>query len=578
MSYPKHTWEHLERVTAEKMNNMEEGIAAADSAASQAQETAEQAQSKAEEAKRAADGKPGGYSDMNDAPVKTSETVITTDTTADSFEIDEKTYYRIADRAMTREELLGALINGKKLIAADNVNDISGYAIDYVMAEVPLIAVWFGGSWELEGTPDFKVLSIGGPIQDLNIESAGTYVSADVETISFRTVDVSEGYENIMLPQFEKDDFPGRALQMDETGKWKAGALIPIQGVTSWREIQRNVKIGRGSTLYPVHTILNVRSKKFGSIPFEVVAHDVDPDPDNANAHTMTLLCLEGLMRKGMYGYMFDAPEKLCILSNGLSAGAYSITFDGETRYFTLRSSIPQNGSVVVDYDYMMDQIKGVKTYSSNGTLIETVPWDELATLGAVDLETLVDSSDKNNIYRSLFGSGNYGQSAIRQWLNGRGTSWYNAQTKFDMPPEYVNDEGFLDDLDEDFVEVLVATEQTVNTNSVFEIGDGMSTGSSYTVTDKIFLPSFTQIFGSGDDPAEDTQWDAFSEQLDPEYYYYARVKYEHAHKGTCRCFWCLRSPDSSYPYSVFGVNVGGNSGNGNATNPRWAVAPACVI
>ena len=42
MSYPKHTWEHLERVTAEKMNNMEEGIAAADSAASQAQEAVDE--------------------------------------------------------------------------------------------------------------------------------------------------------------------------------------------------------------------------------------------------------------------------------------------------------------------------------------------------------------------------------------------------------------------------------------------------------------------------------------------------------------------------------------------------------
>ena len=46
MSYQKHTWEHLERVTAEKMNNMEEGIAAADSAAAQAQETADEAVSR----------------------------------------------------------------------------------------------------------------------------------------------------------------------------------------------------------------------------------------------------------------------------------------------------------------------------------------------------------------------------------------------------------------------------------------------------------------------------------------------------------------------------------------------------
>lgn len=353
-------------------------------------------------------------------------------------------------------------------------------------------------------------------------------------------------------------------------------SMIPNYSA-SWREIKRNVKLGRGETLYPIHTIFNVRSKKFGMIPFEVVAHDADEDPDNANAHTITLHCLEGLTRDKTFGYAFDATEKLCVCPNGLAAGTYSI--DNGYVSFTLTNNVPANGFLAIDLDLIQGIAVSIKSYSSDGTIVETAPIVEDAQdESATDLSTVIDSGDMNDIDRAYYGSGNYGQSNIRQWLNGRGRNWYQAATKFDMPPLYVGDEGFLDDLDSEFVDVLLATEQTVRTNGRYEIGEGMS-NATYTVTDKVFLPSGDQIFApwNGQTPAnpEGTLWDGydFSESnLSNNEQNLARVKYAHSHKGEFPVGWWLRSGDAG---CVMGD--GGRGGDG-ACGPRFAVAPACVI
>ncbi len=522
---------------------------------------------------------PSSYAEMEDAPVKTNVTTIETDTTAPSFTFGGKTYYRVVDHMLTRDELVGAVVNGTDVITTDRVNDFTYTTKNTFGVEVPFVAVYFDRTADqVTGMPYFPIVSIGGAIAAVGAD-VGLWVSEDISSLEFRTVTEGEGYENLTLPQYAENNFVGQTLQMDKTGKFAPGAAMPIQGMTSWREIKRNVKLGRGSTLYPIHSILNVRSKKYGSIPFEVVAHDVDKDPDDANAHTMTLHCLDALMRQGIRGFEFDATEKLCTCPSGLTAGAYS--FGSGMASFTLTQNVPANGYIVIDYDWINDRYNGVKSYASDGTAVETVAIEfDNPDANATELSTVLDSSDLNDSFRAQYGSGNYGQSGIRQWLNGRGKNWWSAATKFDMPPSYVGDDGFLGDLDDDFVKVLLATEQTVQTNDVYEIGDGMSTSSTYTVSDKIFLPCFDQVFAGGNS-TEGTLWDAFdftNSNLSDVEQALARVKYDHAYGGETPCWWWLRSPVSRDTHFVRNVNLSGFSDFDHARRPWGAVAPACVI
>lgn len=521
---------------------------------------------------------PASYADMEDAPVKVQETVIETDTTAPSFTFGGLTYYRLIDHMLSKEELLGALVNDTELLTDERINDMSYTTSNVFGVYVPLIVVWFDRTPVDGENPYMPIISIGGEIAAANI-TPGVWVTDDVEKIRFRNVAVTEGYDNLLLPQYEQTSFEGQAMQMNSRGEWKAGAVIPIQGMSVWREVKRNVKLGRGATLYPVHTIFNVRSKKFGSIPFEVVAHDVDPDPDDANAHTMTLHCLEGLMRNGVYGYAFDATEKTCVCSSGLAAGKYNVSTNGDTKTFILTQAVPANGYLVIDFDNRAWELKAMKSYASNGTLLESVHFEDETDVAATELSSVIAAADMNDTLRAIYGSGNYGQSNIRQWLNGRGRNWYVAQTKFDMPPEYVNDEGFLDDLDSDFIDILLETEQTVTTNTVFEIGDGMSTSSTYTVADKIFLPSYNQIFGTAGDDTEGAQWTGYDATgLSSEEELLSHIKYEHSHKGEFPCWWWLRSPGAFGTSHARDVIRDGCSGGDRAILPWGAAAPACVI
>ena len=115
---------------------------------------------------------------------------------------------------------------------------------------------------------------------------------------------------------------------------------------------------------------------------------------------------------------------------------------------------------------------------------------------------------------RQNYGSNNYGQSAARQWLNGTGNDWWSAKTEYDAEPSYADKPGFLAGFPEEFVEILEATERICATNTVVENGDvdgtTITTGSSYTVTDKMFLPSYTELTGENNNNiAEGAQFDA---------------------------------------------------------------------
>ena len=183
---------------------------------------------------------------------------------------------------------------------------------------------------------------------------------------------------------------------------------------------------------------------------------------------------------------------------------------------------------------------------------------------------------------RQNYGSNNYGQSAARQWLNGTGNDWWSAKTEYDAEPSYAAKPGFLAGFPEEFVEILEATQRVCATNNVVENGsvDGtaITTSSSYTVTDKIFLPSFTELTGeNNNNVAEGTQFGALS-KAGVTSSNYTLLKKRNMKTGEYYYYW-ERSCFPGTSYIVRNVSSGvGIPSLSFARDRSYGFAAACII
>ena len=107
---------------------------------------------------------------------------------------------------------------------------------------------------------------------------------------------------------------------------------------------------------------------------------------------------------------------------------------------------------------------------------------------------------DNTDSTRKANGNNRWSVSNIRQWLNSNATSsWFNAQHKYDAPPTldnvsgedgiYSDAPGFLAGFSADVLQHLI---EITNTTTLCTADGG---GSEITV-DKVFLPSYTEMFG----------------------------------------------------------------------------------
>lgn len=182
------------------------------------------------------------------------------------------------------------------------------------------------------------------------------------------------------------------------------------------------------------------------------------------------------------------------------------------------------------------------------------------------------DDLNVNSIQRAGYGSNNYAQSAIHQYLNSdkaAGTFWAPTN-RFDNPPTWqASQPGFMSKLPDDFLEIVSPVDFSTITNNIFET-DGYETNSSYSMRAMFWLPSRFQIFGSTEGAdLNETQWDYYKGATDID-----RIMYDNG--GTARTQW-LRSP---LPGTALGARIVYSSGavRGNDANTSYAVAPACRI
>jgi len=109
--------------------------------------------------------------------------------------------------------------------------------------------------------------------------------------------------------------------------------------------------------------------------------------------------------------------------------------------------------------------------------------------------------------------------------------------------------------------------------------GTNITTGSSYTFTDKMFLPSFTELTGeNNNNVAEGTQFGALSKVGVTSRSNYAILKKRNMKTGEYYYYW-ERSCDPDYSSGVRGVRNGGDPRRGDYAGSRSVgFAAACVI
>jgi hypothetical protein len=349
--------------------------------------------------------------------------------------------------------------------------------------------------------------------------------------------------------------------------------------VSSWGAVQQLVQDGFGQAAFPVGSQLRCTHTIHGEIIWDVVAHDHHKKPDDPAAHTMTLL-----MHRCIYGRSMDATEALYYCESGLAAGTYHFSLlsgydttyeGGKTFQFTLEQAVPAGGVVMFPWAYSVNaSLTKIATYASNAATaaiesnISVIEGTGGTNLGTADGNT----PNMNYAHRLRYGSNNYAESAMRQWINGSAAAnaWWQPSNIFDRPPSYSNVAGFLNGFGADFVQALGVVDIATVRNTVYEVG-GVK-GGSYTLRDRMFLPSMTELgLGNNNSIAEGSVLAYYANATQPD-----RIKYDIAVPATAR-YWWLRSPNPSYAGSVRSVGPDGALNSFRASISDGA-APACVI
>lgn len=126
------------------------------------------------------------------------------------------------------------------------------------------------------------------------------------------------------------------------------------------------------------------------------------------------------------------------------------------------------------------------------------------------------DAKEPNNAntLRKSYGNNYYYVSNIRQWLNSSSTSWYSSQHSYDQAPNdssylnggdpYASRPGFLYYFTDNERALLLEVSRTTYAPS-------REGGGAYTISDKVFLPSSSELNGTRG-KTEGATWGAFSD------------------------------------------------------------------
>lgn len=371
-----------------------------------------------------------------------------------------------------------------------------------------------------------------------------------------------------------------KPILLDETGQAMVAVLQAMNGtlgagllksapeITDFHQIQTYVRLGVAEQIFPVGTqfIVFKKNNKADTVlkyHVDVVAHNhhfLSKNGANTAEYSMTIQFHE-LFETNM---MFDQTEL-----------AYALTAD----------------TALADW----------KTYYTRSGAEGSYTYTAVASPAAADIASYYE---KNNADRAQYGSNNWRESAMRQWLNSDKAAgeWWAAQTIWDVKPDYAdNTAGFLtllrDAVDAEgctWLDILkpVTIQTVLNTvknpdNSSYYLdadADGVrsSARKAYDITeDVVFLPSAAEVFENQpndgtvmpyyrdfSDFSNPTSWDSGKDSN--------RIKYPASGGAAGR--WRLRSPHTAISRLVRPVSPTGHVLSSTANHSGVGLAPLAVI
>jgi hypothetical protein len=337
--------------------------------------------------------------------------------------------------------------------------------------------------------------------------------------------------------------------------------------VSNWEDVQRLVRMGLHTKMF---TVGDQFVANYNDVPvtWNVIGinHDIPTDKKYTNSLTLQAHNIITTCR-------FDAAEALFFAEVELPAGEQIFTLNNLKYKFTTGQAVPVGGQVVIA---SWQSAAGAGQFVP--TKITTYATDRMTPiesgLDVAPVESGVDTlAPVNHHQRCRYGSNNYVESAIRQWLNSDAASFaWTAKTNFDRPPSDApyTGAGFLKLLDPELVAVLGAVDKQVARNTTTD------DGGQDLFSDKVFLLSRVEVFGG-------TEGTTTGEQPYPYYSALAanpttvalagRIKYL---DGSAN-YWWLRSPSMTYPSNPYYVYPTGII-TSNGANGAFGLAPACCI
>ena len=330
--------------------------------------------------------------------------------------------------------------------------------------------------------------------------------------------------------------------------------------INNWDDVQRLVRMGLHTKMF---TVGDQFVANYNDVPitWDVIGINHDIPTDKKYKNSLTLQAHDCIM-----DCQFDAPEALYYAEAELAAGTHVFTLDSGKYEFTTTEVVPAGGQVVIHA--WTEYVPGkATTYAADRT---TAIESDMNVTTSTGTNTLLPV---NHQQRCRYGSNNYAESAIRQFINsGEESFTWLPKTNFDRPPSgapYTGG-GFLKLLDPELVAVLGTVDKQVARNT---ISDG---GGQDLFSDKVFLPSRVEVFGGTEGETAGESPYAFYSALaaSPTTESLAgRIKYLN---GSARSWW-LRSPNTGYALYPRYVYSPGTVSHISASS-ACGLAPACCI
>jgi len=385
----------------------------------------------------------------------------------------------------------------------------------------------------------------------------------------------------------EKGDMPtsAGAFFKYEYGVKKQAGIAAGYNPSTWAGIRNIVRAGKAADYFIPHETQLAAERSGAGLIFDVLGIDHDTPSNTKYTHSMTLQ----LHDQFPTALQFDALEAFYYCEDGLAAGTYYFTIDSNYEptnndlahyQFTLAQGVPAGGQLT--FPWTSGKASAVKVISfasaTSTTVIERVGVSEGTDGQGLGTLTIAGdfSNNLNSIHRVRYGSNNYKDSAIRQWLNSSaaaGSVW-TPQTKWDRPPTWAaTADGFMYGMDAEFLSAIGKTHIITARNTVCD-GGGYDEMDDY-----FFLISRSEIY-AGNEIASVIEGEPY-----PYYSDYSdlsaagmgadsnRIKY----RGGTAQYWWLRTPSPGNGHNVRDVYPAGSLNNGYASG-SYGFAPACNI